>query len=151
MALGTVVHDSFLSNLARNNAFWSDGNFIALLIDTSLGGLSESDATIDQIITAGAVEVTAAGYARQTFTSSVFTDDGTNHLTAAQADPISFGSPDAGSNYDTLVIAANTGDDTTAWLALSFDVSDSGAARTTDGNPINITSDSHGYWILQAA
>lgn len=151
MALGTVVHDTYLNNLAASNAVWSDGNFVALLIDTALAGLSKGDASIDSIITGGAVEVAAAGYARQTFTSSVVTPDAVNHRAQMQADPISFGSPDAGSNYDTLVIAFNTDDDTLAWLLMSFDVSDSGSSRTTDGNPININPDPAGYSVLQSA
>lgn len=152
MAITTQTHNSFASNLALGQG-WGDGVYKALLVNTSLVGLDPSLANVGDVLAGPGVEVDAStGYTRQDVTGCALVDDGPGRRTLYQADPVDFGSPAAAlgslGSYDMMIIYFNSGSDATSWILGSFDLSDSGSLRDTDGNPIIVNPDPDGWFAL---
>lgn len=146
--LAVVVHDLFFPNVANGGSPWTDGYF-GMLLDCALTDLDPSLTSLDAVFGTGAVEMAAGSYSRQALTSFVVLPDSGRSL--QQADPIAFGSLEAGFNYDKFLIYYELGDDSLSYPAFSFDISDAGNTRVTDDNPVNINPNVAGYWeFLQA-
>lgn len=150
MALGNVVFDQLLDQNASAGYTWNDGVFIALLLDTGLTGIDPGATSITAILGA-ATEVASSNYARQPVTGTSHTLDGGGHREQFFADPLEFGSLEAGFSFDTLLIAFLGDTDADSWPALAYDVSDSGSTRSTDGNPVNCNPDGSGYFVTAQA
>lgn len=152
MALADHVHDTFLQNLTIENAFWVDGNWRAMLVDTHGDGIAKDVASVGEILATLGSEPTSVGYARVDLTGCTTVNVG--DTVQYQSDPIDFGSPAADvsgeGEYDLLVIFNIGGDDDSSYLAFSLDVSDAGNLQAFDGNPLSFAPSATGWAVLSS-
>jgi hypothetical protein len=75
-------------------------------------------------VVAGALEISAAGYARQALTSKTVVEDDANDFAYLDADDPNFGSIAAGQTVGGMVLFIHTGSDATAQLIAYYDLVD---------------------------
>lgn len=137
-----IIHDSYLQQLV---AMWSTWDVRAALFDSATWTPSKADAVLLDITGAGAVEVTATGYARVALVSQVATLDGGGHRELLDSAVIDFGTIDSGDPFDTLVLFTFVTNDSDSWLLSSFDL---GAQTTTDASPTRFIPNTDGIYRL---
>jgi hypothetical protein len=98
------------------------------------------DGVIADATSAGATEVTASGYTRQSFVTGTITADGGGHREVFAIDTVDFGTIDSGADFDTMIVAAQGSDDTDAKLIIAYDL----GAQTTDGSDVTFVPDTAG-------
>lgn len=140
-----------LINLLPVGFPWATQTIVAVLVLQATWVPDKSDPNLASVFGDGAVEMTAAPYVRQTLTGLVVNPDATNHKSRQVSSAIAFGSLASGSDYDTLLLALDGATDSDRTLLFTVDVSDSGAPRTTDGNPVNCIPDPGALWDLISA
>ena len=75
-------------------------------------------------VVAGALEISAAGYSRQTLANKTVTEDDANDFAYLDADDPAFGSIAAGQTVGGMVLFIHTGSDATAQLVAFYDLAD---------------------------
>lgn len=99
-----------------------------------------SDGVIADATGAGATELTVPNYARLNFVTGNISLDMSGHRELYDFDTLDFGTPDAGGDYDWLIVASQGSDDTDSRLIIAYDL----GAQTTDGSPLQYNPDTAG-------
>jgi hypothetical protein len=139
-----VVFDTYLERLASAGSNWTTDTVKALLVSRATWAPDRSDEFVGDATGAGAVEVTASGYARQTIGSPAVNVDGSGHRALLAGATIDFGTPDAGSDFDTLIIYTQVTNDADSWMLAAVDL----GSQTTAGVDISAVPDADGFFAL---
>lgn len=127
--MSDLTFDTYLDHLAKGTAVFTTDTLKAALVLRSTWTPSKSDAFVATATAAGAVELTASGYARQTLGSKTESVDSTNHRVLLSCATIDFGTMAAAQSYDRLLLFKQVTNDTDSWLIAALDV----GSLTTDG------------------
>lgn len=144
--MADVTFDTYLDHLAKGTAIWTTDTVKAMLVDSLTWTPDKSDGFVATVIAAGAVELTAAGYARQTLGGKAEAIDGGGHRVLLSGNIIDFGVMAAAQNYDRLVLFRQVTNDADSWLIAALDI----GSLTTNGVTRRFVPDADGYYELVA-
>lgn len=144
--MADITFDTYLDHVAKATAVWTTDTVKGMLVDAQTWTPSEGDGFVATILSAGAVEVTAVGYARQTIGGKTETLDGVGHRGLLDGNLLDFGAMAAGSNYTHLVLFKFVTNDADSWLICAFDL----GALTTNGVDQRFVPDADGFFELTA-
>lgn len=137
--MADIIHDTLLHHLVTGTD-WQTADVRAALFAKTTWTPDPGDAVLADVTGNGAVEVAAASYVRVAVASRVANTDSILHEELLSAAVIDFGTLEAGSDYDTLVLYVFVTDDSDSWLATSIDV----GAQVTDGTDERFVPDPSG-------
>lgn len=123
---------------------WTTDSIQGLLVDRSSWTPNRDDDFVTNILVAGAVEVSAGGYARADLTTPTVGLDDPGDRSSWDADPLDFGTVAAADPYDTLVLYRLVNNDTDSWLMAAWDLE----AQTTNGTAIEIQPSVADGWFV---
>lgn len=144
--MADIVFDTYLDHLAAGTAVWTADTVKGMLVAASTWTPAKSDGFVATILSAGAVEVTAAPYARQTLASKTKTLDGGGHRVLLDGNLLDFGAMAAAQSYDHLVLFKFVTNDADSWLICAFDL----GALVTNGVTQRFVPDADGFFSLVA-
>lgn len=155
-----TIYNRLGYRLGHSDLDWAGSSVLKALLLRSTGSYTvnpDHDVINDILSGGGGVEITVAGYARQTLTSKTATLDDTNDRTKLDCDDIDFGSLPAGQTVAAAVIYEQITNDTDSIPLIYLDgkinitlAAPATAAPTgnitgaTQANPCVITSNAHG-------
>lgn len=143
--MADLTFDTFLDHL-DTGFVWTTATIRSMLVNTNTWTPSKSDGFVATILSAGATEVTAAPYARQTVTGKTKTLDGTNHRIQLGINTIDFGAMVAAQNYNRLVLYNFVTSDADSWLVCALDV----GALTTNGVDQQFAPNAAGLYVTSS-
>lgn len=133
MTVTATTFNTFRKHLVDADVDWSVLTVRAMLVASNTWTPATGDDFVSTALAAGAVELTATGYARQPLSNKTTTRDDANARALIGTDIISFGPVTAGQVYNTLVFYAFVTNDGDSWLICSYNL---GSSYATDGTPI---------------
>lgn len=152
--MANTIYNGFLYGVAKQTIDWEVDVFKALLVrSTSTYVPDKDDNDLVDFTGDGGVEITAAGYARDTLANAAVNADAGNDRSELDCDNLDFGTPAAGQTVKAILIYKQVGgDDTTPEddLLVAYIDTDAGALLpvATAGGAFTITVNAEGLFQL---
>lgn len=145
--MADLTFDTYLDRVVAGTAIWTTMVVKAMLVNTVGWTPNKSDGFVATILSAGAVEVTAAPYARQTVTGKVKSIDGAGHRILEAMNLIDFGAMAGAQAYNRLVLYNFVTNDADSWLICALDV----GALVTNGVQQRFVPNASGLYQILAS
>ncbi len=143
---GDITFDTYINHLLDGTTDFATLTVRGMLVDSLTWTPSKSDGFVATALAAGAVEVTASPYARQTLGGKTRTLDTPGHRVLLDGNLLDFGAMAAAQNYDALILFAFVTNDADSWLMAAFDL----GAQTTNGVQQRFVPNADGFWEVLA-
>lgn len=135
--MGVLFNDALTSIGKQEIDYLNDDIDVLLLTD-------EPDIDADTYISDLSGEITGGGYTRQTLTSKTITTDDTNDRAIFDAADVQW--TGLSNTFRYIVVAQNTGNDTTSRCITKIDT---GSSQTLDNGTYDITWPTSGLFFIQ--